>query len=981
MYHGPCNVTVTPRNVSSVVASISFALTGATAVHLDGRAFPDPVPGPRGRIALAYLVLGRARPVTPDELAEAMWGGQDPPATWPASLRGVIFRLRRSLDGVGLPGSDVLRSTLGCYRLHLPVEPTVDVEEAGRLLHAARAAFELGEATAARRMAAESVALSRADFLPGATGAWVETRQAQFRELHLQALEVLSEASTATADYDDAVAAAEEAIEREPFRESSYVLLMKAHEAAGHRAAAVRAFERCRVSLRAELDIEPSAATVAANRRIVAATIGDGAPSGRVDATNLPTALSTFVGRGAELPQLEVVAQRSRLLTLTGPAGVGKSRLAVELAGRLARAHADGVWLVELADVRDPARVPQQVLSVLRIPESPGSDSMGSLVGSLAHRDALVVLDNCEHLVSACADLAATLLGACPGLRLVVTSREPLRVPGETTWAVPPLPVPTSAGSGDLGSLMAYDGVRLFVERAAMFAPGLDLRPTSAVVDICRQLDGLPLALELAAAHTRLVPLEEMARRLDAHVRVLTRSMRHGPVRHQTFQAALDWGYDLLSGIERLVLGRLSVFAGGFTLDAAEAVNDDNGVDVVENLTALVDKSLVVLEQRDGVMRYRLLETIRNYGQQRLTAAGMAAEAKDAHLRWVLGLARSAEPELTGPLQDTWLAILDAEHDNLRAALQWASGHDPATEFVELTISLSRFWEVRGYLTEGRSWLEAAARASGAGPDLVARCLNASGVLAHHQCDYPAARRLHERSAVAFERLGNRRGVATALNGLANVASSTRDLPTAIKLYAEVIDIGRDLADQRILAASLMNLGVAIEHQLFDGTMHSDEVARAHEVFQEALYLHRELGDLHGISLSLQNLGVLAGFEGHDDVARRYLEESLAISRHLGNKRGVAQTVRFLGQLAVRGGDYGTAERHLEECLTMERQLGSRRCVADALAFLGHIADRQGDPLRSRRMLEESLLEFEQVGDEVEVRRVLSELERMRLRE
>jgi non-specific serine/threonine protein kinase len=658
---------------------------------------------------------------------------------------------------------------------------------------------------------------------------------------------------------------------------------------------------------------------------------------------------------------------------------VGKSRLAVELAGRRARAHADGAWLVELADVGDPARVAQQVLSVLRIPESPGCDPMESLVGSLAHRDALVVLDNCEHLVAACAGLAATLLEACPDLRIVVTSREPLRVPGEAIWVVAPLPVPATAGSGDLGALMAYDGVRLFVERAAMVAPGLDLRPASAVVDICRQLDGLPLALELAAAHTRLVPLEELARRLDSHARVLTRRMRHGPVRHQTFQAALDWSYDLLSDNERQVLGRLSVFAGGFTLDAAEAVHDDNGVDVVESLTALVDKSLVMLEQRDGVMRYRLLETIRDYGQQRLSAAGIAAKARDAHLRWAVGLARTAEPELSGPLQDTWLAILDAEHDNLRAALQWAGRHGPATDLVELTLCLSRFWEVRGYLTEGRSWLEAAARASGAGPDLLARCLNASGVLAHHQCDYPAARRLHQRSAAAFARLGNRRGVATALNGLANVASSTGDQAAASELYAEVIGIGRDLADQRILAASLMNLGVAIEHQLFAGTAHRDEAMRAHEVFREALYLHRELGDLHGISLSLQNLGVLAGFQGDDDLARRYLEESLAISRHLGNKRGVAQTVRFLGQLAVRSGDYATAERHLEECLGIERRLGSRRCVAEALAFLGDIAGRQGNPVRSRQLLEESLLEFEQAGDQAEVRRVVSELERLRL--
>jgi tetratricopeptide (TPR) repeat protein len=468
-----------------------------------------------------------------------------------------------------------------------------------------------------------------------------------------------------------------------------------------------------------------------------------------------------------------------------------------------------------------------------------------------------------------------------------------------------------------------------------------------------------------------------MARRLDAHGRVLTRSMRHGPLRHQTFQAALDWSYDLLSDREQQVLCRLSVFAGGFTLEAAEAVGA-GGADVIESLTALVDKSLVVLERRDGTMRYRLLETIRDYGQQRLSAAGTLAPAKDAHLRWAVGLAGTAEAELGGPLQDTWLAVLDAEHDNLRAALEWAGQDRRAAEQVELTLSLSRFWEVRGYLSEGRSWLEAAARTSDAGPEVVARCMNASGVLAHHQCDYPTALRLHQQAAAAFEQLGNRRGTATALNGLANVASSTGDLPTASQMYVRVIAIGRDLADQRVLAAGLMNLGVLILHQLFDGRLRPEEASRAHEAFREALYLHRELGDLHGISLSLQNLGVLAGFQGADE-ARRYLEESLAISRHLGNGRGVSATVRFLGQLAVRGGDYATAERHIEECLAIERRLGSRRLVAEALAFLGDIADRQGDPVRSRRLLEESLLLFEQVGDVPEVRRVLSELERLRL--
>ncbi len=927
-----------------MVRAMHVALLGGVTLQVGGREFHEPVPGPLPRGALAYLVLHRDRSVTRDELADALWGSEDLPETWESALRGIIFRLRRALGAVGLPGSEVVRNAFGCYLLRLPAGTTVDVEEASHLLERARAALGAGLPMDAQVAAAAAFAASRADFLPGAHGAWFEQRQAAVRQVRLSALDLLCEAATAAGDYTAAVDAAEEAIAEEPYREPAHALLMRAHRAAGNRAEAVRAYERCKLFLRRDLGIGPSPSTMALHRSVLGGG-EDEAPSlvARSTATNLPTAMSTFVGRERLLDELEGVFTRTRLLTLTGPAGVGKSRLALELGHRLLAETPDGVWLVELADLTAAEQLAEHVLAALRLPESGGIRPAESLARCLAERRLVLVLDNAEHLIDACAALACDVLRASPGLRVLVTSRESLRVDGEYVRLVPMLDLPPAEVTADIESAMAHESVRLLSDRVLAVSPQHPLQPPSALVRICRLLDGLPLALELAAAHARLVPLDDIARYLEEQVPVVTQSRRSTSERHRTLERALDWSYDRLPTPERALFARLSVFSGGFTLAAVEAVFPSHDGGVVELLGALVDKSLVLLEGRAGMMRYRLLETTRQYAARRLAASGDVVAGRDAHLAWFTGYAQSVEAELEGPLQDKWLDAIEVEHDNLRAALGWAGASPTAGAAVrggELAVALSRFWEVRSYFTEGRSWLEMAARAA-AGQSLVAaKCLNGSGVLAFRQCDYGAARRFHCDASDAFERLGNRPGVAVAVNGLANIDVSEGDFASAHRRYISVVELGRELGDDRILAAGLLNVGVIGIHLIFAGRSGRAAVALAREALVEARDLYREQGNIYGIAVVLENLGVLAGIDGDDDEARRYLGESVAISRHLGNRKGVAGTVRFLGQLEFRRGDYRAARLHLEECVRIEQELGTPR-LSEAVAFLAAIAEKE----------------------------------------
>ena len=925
-------------------------LSGRVAVEADGITLDTAGLGRLGRIALAYLVSERHRPVTRDELAEVLWG-DDLPRSWETSLRGVALRLRGLLGSAGLVPAEALTSAYRCWQLHLPPTTVVDVETVATDLVRAEKAVADSRPGEAGALAREAAAVAGRGFLPETTGAWVEHRQAELRELFVRALEVESDAAAAAADWPSALRAAEEAVSVEPFRESAHLRLMQAHAGAGNRGEALRAYERCRRVLADQLGVNPSPATEAA----YVALLGDEPESSRESRragpdTNLPFALTRLVGRDEELAAIEKALAGTRLLTLTGTGGVGKTRLALAAAAGSAADFSGGAFLVELAPLADPDLLPQQVLAALGLREEPGHSPAGTLTAHLRDRRALLVLDNCEHLVGAAAALAEGLLRSCPRLTVLATSREPLGVPGEATWRVP--------------SLSPAGAMALFTERAQAVTPDFDVSDEAApaLAQLCRRLDNIPLAIELAAARTSALSVEEIAARLDDRFRLLSGGARTAVPRQQTLRAMVDWTYDALSDVERRVFDRLAVFGSAFDLEAAEHVVSGDGVepgDVVDILTGLVNKSLVLTERPSGTRhtRYRLLETMRHYARERLAESGQATAVRSRHLARAVELAQAARRDFEGPGQADVLERLEAEHDDLRVALAWGtSGGDPEPALL-LATALGRFWEVRGHLSEGRSWLEAALSAGGGGesPALRAVALNWTAVLAQHQGDYNAARGLYEHSLALRRRLDDRLGTTAALVGLGNLAALQGRLGAAWAQFEESLAIGRELDEPQVVAASLTNLGW-VAHARGD-------LRGARAMYEEALAVRRRLGDGHGTALVMANLGDLALQQGDLDTAYALHTEGLDLRRRLGDRAGVADSLAALGRVALARGDRTTARTLHSQGLAERRRVGDRPGMPPALAALAEVARLDGDPATAGTLLEEALAVATELDD------------------
>jgi len=929
--------------------ALRVQLTGHLAVEADGVPVDDTGLGRLGRVALAYLVMERHRPVARDQLAELLWR-DDLPRTWDTALRGLISRIRAVLAAAGLPPTEALTTAFGCYQLHLPAGTSVDVEEAAQALERAVADIAAGRPGPGRAAAEEALATAARQFLPGASGPWVEQRQAELSELRVRALEVVADACTATGAGAGAAAAAaaEEAVALEPLRESAYVRLMAAEAAAGNRGEALRAYERCRVVLAEELGVNPSPRTEAAYLALLGeepSTVEE-APPVAVARHSLPVPLTPLVGRDDDVAAVRKLLSSSRLVTLTGTGGVGKSRLATQAAADLAADLDDGVALVELAPLSDPDLLPQHALAALGIREEPGRTADGTLAAYLRDRQLLLLLDNCEHLVSACAALVEGLLRSCPRLTVLTTSREPLGVPGEVAWRVP--------------SLSPAAAVRLFADRARSAGGAFVLTPDNegTVDHLCRRLDGIPLALELAAARVGMLSVEEIAERLDDRFRLLSGGSRTAAPRQQTLRATVDWTYDALSPSERALFNRLAVFASSFTLEAAERVGGAR--DVLEALSGLVNKSLVLAERNAGGAgrtRYRLLETMRHYARERLAESGDAVAARGDHLAWAVAVAEEAAPALDGAEQRRRLDLLETEHDNLRAALAWAtSGADPEPA-LRLAGALGRFWEVRGHLREGRAWLEAALAlpATPATQPLRATVLNWVGILAQRQGDYAAALAAYERSLSARRRLNDPLGIAASLCGLGNVAALRGDLATAAERYRESLAIGRELGEEQVVAAAVANLGWVADT--------AGDTAAARSLYEEALAVRRRRGDVHGVAMALASLGDLAFKQGDFAAARDMHTESLALRRQLGDPSGVADSLGTLGHLALHRGDPERARGLYEESLGLRRRLGDLPGIPGSLGNLSDLARAEGDLAAAVALVDESVAVAAELGD------------------
>jgi non-specific serine/threonine protein kinase len=679
---------------------------------------------------------------------------------------------------------------------------------------------------------------------------------------------------------------------------------------------------------------------------------------------NLPVNVASFVGRRQAIAEVASLLAAGSLVTLTGPGGIGKTRLAIEVAHETRHQYRDGGWIAELASLGDQRIVVQAVASVFDVREEAGEPLVDTLCGALRGRELLLVLDNCEHLADGCAGLAAALLDACPRVRVLATSRAALGVTGEARYEVPPLTLPVAEATLALGEQKRYESVELFVARASAASPGFVVSEWNAatVGELCRRLEGIPLAIELAAARVKVLSVEQILARLDDRFRLLTRGSRTAPTRQQTLRAAFDWSYDLLTQEERALFRRMSVFAGGWTLEAAEQVarcevrgarsegsrtsdlatrNSQLATplaagDVLDGLSRLVDKSLVVVRERGNQARFEMLETVRQYAWEKLADAGEDAAALKAHAGWYLGLAERDQGRFQAMDDSAWLSRLDAEHDNLRMALKRGmDGGGYVDACLRLCAALGRFWVSRGFASEGRRWVQAAlACDEGAATLERAKAMYWLGGFAGYESDFEAARVALEESALLFRGLGDGSGLARCLHVLGHALMFLGSYEQAVAAAEECMQLAGEIGDQLLAARARDTLAnIAIRRREFE---------RARRYLEESLAVYREHGARSAVSITLSSLGSVAQYASDLDRAEAYLEESMNIAQEDGYARRVADIRCVLGAVATDRGEHERALSLFKEALRAQVQHNSRMGVALALEGLACSMAAQG---------------------------------------
>jgi len=677
---------------------------------------------------------------------------------------------------------------------------------------------------------------------------------------------------------------------------------------------------------------------------------------------NLPQQLTRFIGRQREIAEILDALTYTRLLTLSGPGGIGKTRLALQVAADSLLEYGDGVRFVEFASLADADLVAHTVASTLGVHEEGGRSITDTVVDYLKGRRFLLVLDNCEHLISACAQLTDVLLRSSRNLRVLVTSREPLAIAGEAVFRVSSLGLPDPRQLPDLESLSKHEAVELFLDRARSVKSTFAISRSIALplATLCVQLEGIPLAIELAASRISVLSVEQIAARLHDRLTLLTGGSRTASPRHQTLLAAIDWSYNLLSESEKILFRRLSVFSGGWTLEAAETVCAGDGVEkgrVLELLSGLVDKSLVLAEEREGQQRYRFMVTLLEYALKRLMQTEERDTISRGHAEFFVDLAVEGEPKLMSTEQKVWLEGLNAEYDNIRAVLNWTSKKN-AEMGLRLAGALVQFWYLRGYWDEGRRWLAEMLGASGAlaHPAQRVRALNAAAWIAQNQGEYVSARSFSEEALSLSRESGDKRETGFALNCLAILAAERGEFPEARSLFEESLTIRRELGDKSLIASTLQNVGNLAFRQ--------GEFASARPLFEESLGISREVGYKHGIATALLNCGDVARRVGDYAAAQALLDEGLALANDMGDKTLIPIALNALGALAGRQGDYAAARALHTKGLEVSRELGDKRLIAENLQSLGVVAEEYP---AARSLFEESLTIWRELGERAEI--------------
>ncbi|HZA18477.1 MAG TPA: BTAD domain-containing putative transcriptional regulator [Pseudonocardiaceae bacterium] len=906
---------------------LEFRLLGPLEAIADGR--PLRLGPPQQRALLAALVLRAGSVVSVDSLIDAVWGDR-PPESAANIVQSYVARLRRLLEpqrARGEPARLLLTRPPG-YVLALQPDQT----DAGRfcqLVEAGRRARPSDPATAAAALR-DALALWRGDVLADLRDVAAATSaHVRLTELRRTALDERIEADLALGRDAELVPELEALLADDPLRERTCGQLMVALYRSGRQADALAAYDAARRTLADELGLDPGPELRALEAAILRQDLAS-APArqpNRSVSGILPAQLTSFVGREDDLAGVRALLRDRRLVTLTGAAGSGKTRLAVEVAGG---EFAGETYLVDLVPVTEPQSLPSAVAMALGVREEPGRPVADTLTDYLRSEHVLIVLDNCEHLVEACAAFVGALLRACPAVHILATSRQALGVVGEVIWPVPGLAEPAA--------------VRLFAERAA--APLLLSAETAPVVQqICRRLDGMPLAIELAAARTRMLSVSEIAVRLDDRFGLLGPANRGGPARHRTLSAAIDWSYELLPEAERGLFDRLSVFAGGFGLAAAEAVAGP-GDDVMELLGQLVDKSLLLrAEGVDGLSRYRLLDTLRQYGRDRLVRRGAAEEVRRRHAAHYAELAEELSPLAPGPAVPKWLDRFEEERANLHSAATWASGVEAAEPASAIISGAWLLWLLRGPLGEGRELVEAALRDDGRmAPPIRARLLYGAAAFALAQGDLNRATEAGRECFAVSRGHGHDGGAGWGLACQGLAAWARGDYESGRTLTEQAVAAARRAGDRWHAAMGLAHLGRVAADQ--------GDAERAGALLEESVALAHEVDQPVAVGFALDLLATLAYRDGRHSRAAALAEQALWAYRAGGSPQElIGSALRTIGLVAFRRGDHERAAAvHLER-LALCRRLGIRGSVTACLEDLADVAAARDQPVQAAHLL------------------------------
>jgi predicted ATPase/DNA-binding SARP family transcriptional activator len=875
-------------------------LLGPLAVEADGA--QASLGGRQRRAVLALLALAEGRVLSVDALVEALWG-ERPPATAANTVQVHVSALRKALAGLGAESEAIVRDGAG-YRLALPSE-SLDHVRFAELSATGEELLDHGDAEGARSVFVEALALWRGPALADFEyDPWAQPEASRLEDGRLACLEGRIEAELASGRDSELVGELQMLSSLHPQRERFTAQLMLALYRSGRQAEALEVYQRARERLVEELGIEPDPGLQTLNRQILNQDEALAGPASSGPAqVRLPAAPTPLVGRKQELAELADLLDDDdvRLLTLTGAGGSGKTRLAAQAAADVSELYPDGVFWVGLAALREPALVTATIAQVLGVEQD--------LAEHIGSQRLLLLLDNLEHLLGAAPELGE-LLAACPNVTLLVTSREPLHLRREREYAVLPL--------------RERDAVSLFHERVR--ASGAGVAADRDATEICRRLDHLPLAIELAAARVKVLPPRALLDRLDQRLPLLTGGARDLPARQRTLRATIDWSYDLLDSAEQSLFARLAVFTGGCTLEAAEEVCEAD----LDTLQSLVEKSL--LRHTDG--RFWMLETIREFARERLRDLGEERAIARRHASYFLRLAQDAESRMSGPQQATLLQMLEREHDNARGAFDWAVENDVETALA-LGNALQRLWYLHGYGREGLTRLTAALGRGEKAPSLIrARALRTAGTLAEACSELTHARELLGESITLLRGLPQPKELATSLNNQGAIAAHQGDYEAARRAYEESLDLKRTVEDTLGILMTSSNLAI------LEGKLGEYETSRRRH--EEILPSLREFGSPYALSNCLASLGEIALLRGDRIEGRTMLEQSLELRREVGDKAGILESQALLSRADCADGDRASAELRLREGLQLAQEIDDPGMLiavlearADLEAFLG----------------------------------------------